>query len=221
MSQRRLPRGARKDPKDFGVCDAGGGNMIDAIELQKNWSLYVEELQSMARRLLAREGGRSSLQLTELIDTAMRRQPRSGKDWKEVSWETREHFFADMHQAMERALIDHARRRASKKRQGGPRVSIDNMSNEDHKRVAVFQPQDIERCFVEDPEVLGCLGAAMTKLRNQNPRLAQVVDYRIFSGLTTEETAGMIGMSRSTVEKDWALARALLTDDISHCLRHG
>ena len=196
--------------------------MIDSIELQKNWGLYVEDLRSMARKLLAREDVRSSLQLTELIDTAIRRQPRSGKDWTEVSWETREHFFADMHQAMERALIDHARRRASKKRQGGRRISIDDMSDEDHKRAEVFQPQDIERSFVVgEPVVLGCLGAALTTLRDQKPELAQLAEYRILTGLTIEETAKIMGKSRATVERKWALARALLKDDILHCLFHG
>jgi len=195
--------------------------MIDAIELQENWGLYAEELRSMARRLLARERGRSSLQTTELIQTALRRQARSGQDWTEVSWESRQYFFADVHRSMTQALIDHARRRASKQRWLGRRVSIDDMSDEDHKRAAVCQPQDIERSFVEDPEVLGCLGAAITTLHDKKPELAQLVGYRILTGLTIDETAQIMDMSPATVSRKWAMARALLKDDILRCLFHG
>lgn len=119
-------------------------------------------------------------------------------------WQNRQHFLAVAATAMRQVVVDHARRlRASKRHPeesgGGNRVFID---------LAMQPADDSGRSsstldLVELDDALGCLEAA-------DPRAARVVELRFFAGMTVEETAGAMGLSRTSVEVSWRAARAWL-----------
>ena len=154
--------------------------------------LVYEELRKLAAQRMAVERSGHTLQATALVHEAFLRLV-SG-DGRE-SWSSRGHFFAAAAEAMRRILIESARRRRSLKA-GGDRHRLDLTE------VDVPAPgQAID---------LIALDEALRKLEQQEPRKAEVVKLRFFGGLTMDETAGALGISRATAENDWAYARAWL-----------
>ena len=118
----------------------------------------------------------------------------------DVSWENRGHFYAAAAQAMQRILIDHARRRGAEKRGGGMgRVPLNV----------------IDLAEDTDPEQVFALDEAMAALEQSDPRAASVVRLRFFAGLEVAETARVLGLSERTVMRDWAFARATLFAQIA------
>jgi RNA polymerase sigma factor (TIGR02999 family) len=110
-------------------------------------------------------------------------------------WEDRRHFYRVAGRAMRQILIDQARRRLAKKRgDGAPVLDID----------------DVNVSVESDAARLLSLDEALSRLQEENERLAQVVELRFFSGLSVEETASVMGVSDRTVKRDWRLARAFL-----------
>ena len=99
---------------------------------------------------------------------------------------------------MRQILVDYARMRARAKRGGGNRpVTLDE------ERDGLPHPG-------ADPEMILALDEALTRLEDERERLARVVELRFFGGLSTPETAEILGVNRRTVERDWSLARAYL-----------
>jgi len=152
-----------------------------------------KELRRLAAQYLRREQRRDhTLQTTALVHEAYLRlagQRRSG-------WPDRAGFYAAAAQAIRRILIDHARRRARRKR-GGPgarRVHLDAAALE------------TASCVID---VLA-LDEALSRLAALTPRQARVVELRYFGGLTDDEIAAVLGVSRRTVQTDWHGARAWL-----------
>jgi RNA polymerase sigma factor (TIGR02999 family) len=154
-----------------------------------------EELRSLARRYLSREGGEHTLQPTALVHEAWMRLI----DQHSVDWKGRTHFFALGAQAMRRVLVDHARGRLRKKR-GGDRTRV--MLRED---VALSREHDADVLAVDE---------ALEKLSRIDPRQASIVELRFFAGLDMAEVAEALGVSKRTVEADWTAVKAWLRREL-------
>jgi RNA polymerase sigma factor (TIGR02999 family) len=167
----------------------------------------MDELQDMARRLLARWPGMESLQPTLLVNTALRRQRRSDQAWDEVTWANRAQFFGQVFQAMRQKLIDHRRHQQTR----GYRVQ---------RKVSVRDLEDFRfwRQWVEDPDLAFALESGLKTLHEKEPELARVVEYRFFAGLTWDEIAEVLEYSPATVKRRWQQARLLIEDSIRSSL---
>ena len=124
-------------------------------------------------------------------------------DQTRADWKGRTHFFAVGAQVMRRLLVDHARARGAQKRGAGWR----NVTLEE-----VFSPS--EKADLDPEQLLG-LNAALERLAELDEREAKVVTLRFFGGLTVEQVAEVLGVSRRTVENDWRHARAWLQLELS------
>jgi RNA polymerase sigma factor (TIGR02999 family) len=168
----------------------------DPSAAEKLMPLVYDEFRALAARHLRRERSNHTLQPTALVHEAYLRLI----DQTRVDWKGRTHFFAVGAQAIRRILVDHARNRNRQKRGGGAgKVTLDE--------AVALAPQRQE-------EILA-LDEAMEKLAKLDPRQAQVVEMRFFGGLSVEEVATVLGVSKRTVEGDWTMARAWLMRELS------
>ncbi len=154
--------------------------------------LVYDELHRQAASLLRKERLGHTFQTTALIDEAYLKLI----DRRDVNWESRTHFFAVAAQAMRRILVDYARAKHREKR-GGDNVRL---SLEDATLIATK----------EKAVDLIALDEALNKLAERDEQQARVVELRYFSGLSLEETAEALHVSRATVARDWEAARAWL-----------
>jgi RNA polymerase sigma factor (TIGR02999 family) len=153
--------------------------------------LVYEELRRLASRYLHDEGPGHTLQTTALVHEAYLRLV--DRDQAEVA--DRAHFMALAARAMRRILVDHARGRKTAKRGGDrQRVPLDDA-------VALFESHSAD--LLELDEALAQLGA-------DNPQQARIVELRFFGGLTTAESAEVLGVSIRTIEREWRYARVKL-----------
>lgn len=159
--------------------------------------LVYAELHRQAASFLRKERAGHTLQTTALINEAYLKLI----DRREVNWENRTHFFAVAAQAMRRILVDHARTKYREKR-GGDNIKL---SLEDATLVA-GKESDVD---------LIALDEALTKLAKFDEQQARVVELRYFSGLSLEETAEALHISRATVARDWEAARAWLHRELT------
>jgi RNA polymerase sigma factor (TIGR02999 family) len=110
-------------------------------------------------------------------------------------WDSRGHFFAAAAEAMRRIVVDKARRKASLKRGG------------DLNRIDILEIAQLS----EDRQIdLIALDEALSRLEAQHPDNAEIVKLRFFAGLSLEDTAQAMGISRATAQRKWAFARAWL-----------
>jgi RNA polymerase sigma factor (TIGR02999 family) len=153
--------------------------------------IVYEELRRLARSLMAKTPPGNTLQPTALVHEAYLRLVGQ----EDPGWDCRGHFYAAAAQAMRQILVDQARRKAAAKHGGGQqRLDADQV--------------DLP---IESPsEDMLALDEALGHLRKQDPRKADVVMLRYFTGLTIAETAKVLGVSDKTVERDWRFARAVL-----------
>jgi RNA polymerase sigma factor (TIGR02999 family) len=156
--------------------------------------LVYNELRRLARGFLARERPNHTLQPTALVHEAYLRLT----DQSRVDWAGRTHFFAVGAKMMRRLLIDHARARGRLKRGGEVQkiTLIESLTPSGHNDLGLDE--------------LLSLDTALEELAKQNPRQALIVEQRFFGGLTVEEVAEHLGLSKRTVETDWAAARSWL-----------
>jgi RNA polymerase sigma factor (TIGR02999 family) len=124
-------------------------------------------------------------------------------DITNVDWRDRVHFFAVSAQLIRRILVDSARARRGIKRGG------------ESARIAGLNLDDLPAPNSQRAPELIALDDALTSLAQLDPRRAQVVELRVFSGLTAEETAEVAGVSPTTVLRDWQLAKAWLLRELS------
>jgi RNA polymerase sigma factor (TIGR02999 family) len=162
---------------------------------ERLFSAIYTELRKLAASHRRGEGPAHSLQTTALVHEAYLRL--NGQ--RNVAWKNRGHFFALASQAMRRILVDHARRRKAAKRGGALAPS----------------PLDSIVLAVAGPIDLVQLDIALEKLERVDPQEAKVVELRFFAGLTMPEVAAALGVSRATVERDWAAARPWLRRELS------
>lgn len=150
-----------------------------------------EELRRIALAAMAREAEGHTLQPTALVNEAYLKMAGG----RMPALEGREHFLGVAARAMRQVLVDHARRRRAERRGGGVTpVSL-----------------TVAGAGVEVPlDDLLALDRALDELEEREPRLRQVVEYRYFAGLTDSEIAGCLGVTRRTVQRDWARARSWL-----------
>jgi RNA polymerase sigma factor (sigma-70 family) len=171
---------------------------------------FMDEVKTMARRLLAREHHAESLQTTTLLSEALQRQQRREQDWSEVTWKTRGYFFRAMYQAMRRTLIDHARHRLTQRR-----TSEISMAPEDFP-IAALQQLNFQEMFARgEEERIAVVVEAVDWLRTVNLPLAEVIEHRFYLNLTLQDIAGMMECSQSTVERHVRRALAMLHHEIT------
>lgn len=154
--------------------------------------LIYAQLRALAARKLASEPAGATLNATDLVHEAYLRVVGENDEKK---WDGRGHFYAAAAQAMRRILIDKARRR-KRIRHGG------------HLQREVFDSVNIPADRKSD-ELLA-VDEWLDELEKEHPRQAEVVKLRYFVGLTSEEAAAVLDISRATAERDWSYARAWL-----------
>jgi RNA polymerase sigma factor (TIGR02999 family) len=158
--------------------------------------LVYNELRRLAHQYLRHERPDHTLHSAELVHEAYLRLV----DQKQAQWQDRAHFFATSGRIMRRILVDHARARLREKRGAGATVVVLNE--------AIDLPQ--QRRF----EVIA-LDDALNGLAKLDPEQSRVVELRFFAGLSVEETAEALGLSRATVNRYWVTARAWLLRELS------
>ncbi len=169
----------------------------DAKATDELLPLVYEELRLLAAQKLSHERPGQTLQATALVHEAYLRLV--GDELQ--SWKSRGHFFAAAAEAMRRILIERARRRRGLKYGGArERVDLDD----------VVLPCDDQ----ESSANLLALDEALEKLSQKDKVKADVVKLRYFAGLTIEQTAEVLGVSRNTAKRCWAYARAWLLEEI-------
>lgn len=183
----------------------------------------MDKVRAIARRLLRFEAQGRSLHTSGLVLSGLRRQKLVDQDWNEVSWQNREHFFAAMYRAMDRALKDHGRRRSAHKRKSQQWITLDDIAPDELLRVAHYQPHDSEYLLDDKyPDLIEALADALSQLEKKHPDWARVAQHRYYAGLTLEQTARMMGITERTVRRHWEKARILLHDEIlNHLHKQG
>jgi RNA polymerase sigma factor (TIGR02999 family) len=159
--------------------------------------LVYDELRRLAAQRLAHEKPGQTLDATALVHEAYLRLVGQGQ---EPHWNSRGHFFAAAAEAMRRILLNRARDKARRKRGGG------------------WQRLDLDRLTVADQATdddLIALDDSLERLAGENPGCAALVKLRFFAGLTLEEAAASLGLSRRTADRTWAYARAWLYEALS------
>jgi len=157
--------------------------------------LVYQELRRLALRHLKRERADHSLSPTALVHEVYLRLAGDA----EVSWESRAHFFGAAARAMRQILVDHARTQGAAKRGGGwRRISLQGELAPSEK--GLFDFLDLHN--------------ALEKLTEVDDRAAKIVELRFFGGLTLDETAHVLGVSRRTVAGDWTVARMWLSREL-------
>lgn len=157
--------------------------------------LVYEELRRVAAQQLANERPGQTLQATALVHEAYLRLVGGG----ETSWENRRHFFAAAAEAMRRILVERARRKHRLRHGGGGR------------RVEI----EADELPIEEPPVdLLALDEALEQLAAEDTSKAELVKLRFFAGLSEQEAAEVLGISRATAARHWAYARAWLFDQL-------
>jgi RNA polymerase sigma factor (TIGR02999 family) len=157
-------------------------------------SLY-SELRSLASRHLRRERREHTLQTTALVHEAYLRLI----DQREVHWKNREQFLGVAAQLMRRILVDHSRGHDAQKRgRGFEKISLDEAS-------AVSKEKATDVIALDE---------ALTRLAEFDPQQARLVELRYFGGLSIEESAGVLGVSRTTLKRNWSLAKAWLAREL-------
>lgn len=155
------------------------------------------ELRWQAHSYLQKERVGHTLQTTALVHEAYLKLIEQ----KSVMWESRTHFFAIAATMMRRILIDYAKAK-HRVRRGG---ANEDLPLEDVLTVAI---SDTDFDLLE-------LDEALTRLAEKDAHLAKVVELRFFSGLDVVETAKVLGVSESTVKRDWAMAKAWLHRELT------
>lgn len=153
--------------------------------------MVYAELRAQAVRYMRRERRDHTLQPTALVHEAYVRLVGQAR----VSWQNRAHFFGLAAEMMRRILVDHARKHQAAKRSGAAmRVAWD-------ERVGATPPLDCELLLLDQ---------ALAELAARDSRQARVVELRYFGGLSEQEAAEVLTVSRATVTRDWNVARAWL-----------
>jgi RNA polymerase sigma factor (TIGR02999 family) len=153
--------------------------------------LVYKELRDIARRHLQRERPGHTLQSAALVHEAYLRL----LDQRPFDTDNRAHFLAVASRLMRQILVDHARTHGAAKRGADRRVELDT---------SLVLPQ------VRSTDVVA-LDDALKDLANLDEQQGRIVELRFFGGLSTEEIADVLGISPSTVKRDWNMAKAWLT----------
>ena len=175
----------------------------EITQLLMNWSqgdkaaldqlvpLVYPELRRLAKRHMNREDPAHTLQTSALINEAYLKLV----DQQNVEWQNRAHFFAVAAQVMRHILVDHARTRNYAKRGGGaPKLPLDEAAALTEQRAGQ----------------LIALDDALRDIAALDERKSQIIELRFFGGLSLDETAEVMEISPSTVQREWRAAKAWL-----------
>ena len=157
--------------------------------------LVYQEMRRIARVHLKRESPQQPLQPTALVHEAYLRLI----DITQVEWQDRAHFFAVASLVMRRILVDHARAQRAQKRGCGEET--------------VLIEEGLMPASGRTPEIIA-VDDALRELEQVDERQAKIVEMRFFAGMTEDETAGVLGISVSTVKREWRMARAWLYKEL-------
>lgn len=185
---------AEKVRPDLGAAVASHTRMRAVYE---GFGAMYPQLRALASSLMSRERVSHTLQPTAVVSEAfLRLADRRGSDFESES-----HLLAYAATAMRSILVDHARRRRSKKRGSGAQIGADAIAD-----LAVAETSDVDLLEIDD---------ALRALESADARAAKVVEARVFGGLSIEETAEALDLSLSTVSRDWRFGRAFLAGQLS------
>jgi RNA polymerase sigma factor (TIGR02999 family) len=169
---------------------------VGAGDAEAQEALFVkvcEQLRDLAKGFVRGQPANGTLGATALVNEAFLRLA----DGPDGGWQDRRHFFGVAAKAMRSVLVDHARRKRAVKRGGeAERVPLDGLA-------APFEEQAGD---IVDLDV------ALEELAAMDARAAKVVELRFFAGLTYGETAAVLGVSKTTVEREWEVSRAWLRE---------
>lgn len=194
-----MGQGGASDPTAPGSGDRSDHEITDLLAswraggpsaAERLMPLVYEELRRAAKRQRRREREDDTLSTTALVHEAyLKLVDQTNADYRD-----RAHFFAAAALAMRRILVDRARERLAYKRGGAlRRVDLDESAVADDQSESLLE-----------------LDEALSDLAKVDQRLARVVEYRFFGGLTEEETGAALGITARTVRRDWTKAKALL-----------
>jgi RNA polymerase sigma factor (TIGR02999 family) len=184
-------------------------SLVEITEMLRAWSTgsrddgellfsqIYDELRRHAHRFLRRERPGHTLQTTALINETYIKL----REQKNLDWESRGHFFAICATLMRRILVDYAKARHTAKR-GGHAVHVE------------LEGLAIPARQLEGIDVLA-LDDALNRLAVMDPQQARVVELKFFSGFSIEEAADVLGVSVSTVKRDWRAAKAWLRHELT------
>jgi RNA polymerase sigma factor (TIGR02999 family) len=157
--------------------------------------LVYDELRRLAAAKLVHEKPGQTLDATALVHEAYLRLVGERPGSPRPEFAGRGHFLAAAAEAMRRILVEVARKKQAVKRGGGQR----------------FEVAESDRIAIPDPDTLLAIDEALAKLAGDDAASADVARLRLFAGLSVEEAAEALGVSRATAFRDWAYARAYFT----------
>jgi RNA polymerase sigma-70 factor, ECF subfamily len=176
----------------LGELDVGNDKAVAEFVVQ----LY-SELRSLASSYLRRERSDHTLQTTALVHEAYLRLA----DQREVRWKNKEQFMGVAAQLMRRILVDYSRAHGAEKRGKG----FEKVFLKEAEAVAISKGKAADVIALDE---------ALTQLAEFDPQQAQLVELRFFGGLSIEEAAGVLGISRTTVKRNWNVAKAWLAREL-------
>jgi RNA polymerase sigma factor (TIGR02999 family) len=175
------------------LAASGNANAVDDL-----LSAVYEDLRRLAREKMANERGWHTMQPTDLVHESF---VRLIDVERRNEWQTRAHFFAAASEAMRWILVDHARSRATAKRGGNLR------------RVEA-EPDQLPTKGESADEILA-VHEALDRLAALDQQKAELVQLRYFGGLTLEQAAQALDISRATAARHWKFAKAWLAMEVS------
>lgn len=167
----------------------------DKDALEKLMDYVYDDLKKRAAVYMKYQRSEHSLQTTGLVHEAFIKLV----DKNQIEWQDRQHFFAIASKVMRRILIDHARHRNREKRGG----KNENLPFEETKHILPRESSPVDLLVLDE---------ALNSLAEFDERLAKIVELKYFGGLTLDEIAAMLDVSRATVKRDWNIAKAWLKD---------
>ncbi len=171
----------------------------DCAASEKLWESVYEEVRALAKHAVSKEFMPVSVQATEIAHEVYLRLAGG----QPITFESRSHLLATVARAIRRMLVDRARARYAEKRGGaGVQMPLDDV-------LASVSSDDLAGMSSDAAELID-LDEALAALERHDPRQSQLIELRFFGGLTLDEAADSLGLSRRTVASDWALARAWL-----------
>jgi RNA polymerase sigma factor (TIGR02999 family) len=164
--------------------------------LEEMLPFVYNELRLIAKRYRSKERAGHTFQTTDIINEAyLKLVDQNGTDWQ-----NRSHFFAVASRVVRNLLVDYARAKNYQKRgSGAEKVNIDD--------IALFTPEPNENILALDE--------ALNRLAELDERKGKIVELKYFGGLTSEETADVLGISEITVKREWLKAKAWLYNELS------
>lgn len=185
----------------------GAGDLRASDELLP---LVYGELRKLAAQRLRREPPGQTLDATSLVHEAYLRLVGDGSS----NWNTKGHFFGAAALAMRRILVERARR-VGRERHGGTRqrVSLSEVMQREGLLGHRIESDGNDR-QERDSIDLVALDEALRRMEEEDERMARIVMLRFFAGLSVEQTAEALGLSPTSVKREWACARAWLFDEL-------